>query len=133
MKLLGMGRSVLLGLAILAAPAVVRADEMNEARRVRIARRLAEATVTVLVGSGSGTGFVAAREGWIVTNAHVAAGILEEPELIVRYDNRRDRRARVVAVDAEHDLALLEPADPPAVRPLRLADSDRVVVGQNVL
>jgi S1-C subfamily serine protease len=68
-----------------------------------------------------------------VTNAHVAAGILEGAEIFVRYDNRRDRRARVVAVDAEHDLALLQADEPPPVRPLRLADSDRVAVGQNVL
>ena len=126
--------SVVVALAAVLLNAVPgRADELNEARRVRIARRLSAATVTVLVGSGSGTGFIVNREGWIVTNAHVAAGILEGAEILVRYDSRRDRRARVVAVDAEHDLALLEAQDPPATRPLRLADSDRVVVGQNVL
>ncbi len=121
-----------LAATLLFAPST-RADEMNEARRVRIARRLSEATVTVLVGSGSGTGFIVNREGWIVTNAHVAAGILEGAEILVRYDSRRDRRARVVAVDAEHDLAILQAQDSPSIRPLRLADSDRVAVGQNVL
>jgi S1-C subfamily serine protease len=119
--------------ALLGLAGPSRADELNEARRVRIARRLSEATVTVLVGAGSGTGFIVNREGWIVTNAHVAAGILEGAEILVRYDNRRDRQARVVAVDAEHDLALLQARDAPVVRPLLLADSDRVAVGQNVL
>jgi S1-C subfamily serine protease len=119
--------------ATLALAPALRADELNEARRVRIARRLSEATVTVIVGSGSGTGFIVNREGWIITNAHVAAGILEGAEILVRYDNRRDRRARVVAVDAEHDLAILQAQDAPVIRPLRLGDSDRVAVGQNVL
>ncbi|MBI2894949.1 MAG: trypsin-like peptidase domain-containing protein [Deltaproteobacteria bacterium] len=117
----------------LLVPSALLADGMTEARRIAISRRLAQSTVTVLVGDGSGSGFVASREGWIVTNAHVAAGILEGAEILVRYGSHRDRRARVVAVDAEHDLAILEAEDGPRVRPLRLADSSRVVVGQNVL
>jgi S1-C subfamily serine protease len=120
-------------LLVLAAAGGARADEMSEARRIAISRRLSQSTVTVVVGNGSGTGFFASREGWIVTNAHVAAGILEGAEIQVRFDGGRDLPARVVAVDAEHDLALLEAQGVQRIRPLRLADSSRVVVGQNVL
>lgn len=59
--------------------------------------------------SGSGTGFVIAEGGYVLTAAHVVRGA---DEIAVRWEGRR-YRATTVAMNTEHDLALLLVADAP--------------------
>lgn len=59
--------------------------------------------------SGSGTGFVIAEGGYVLTAAHVVRGA---DEITVRWGGRR-YRATTVAMNTEHDLALLLVADAP--------------------
>jgi putative serine protease PepD len=95
--------------------------------------RASAAVVNVQVtrgsGGGSGTGFVIDRDGTIVTNAHVVAGATSAR---VRFgDDDAPVEARVAGTDASSDLAVLR-VDPSAtrdVRPLALAASDDVTVG----
>lgn len=129
-------KSPLLVLALaglLAVPVSTRAQELTEARRIEIAESLQRSTVLVRVGASGGSGFVVTREGWIVTNAHVVAsargGVVQ-----VQYSDGQRVRARVVAVDRAHDLAILDPARTgDSVPPLPLGSPDDVRVGQSVL
>jgi S1-C subfamily serine protease len=81
-------------------------------------------------GVATGTGFVIASDGSIVTNDHVVAG---GPLVSVRFrEGARRVRARVVGRDASSDLALLKidaGAMPLRTEPLPLGDSRRVKVG----
>lgn len=106
--------------------------ELTETRRVEIAETLMRSTVVVRVGQSGGSGFVASREGWIITNAHVIRGNGRYP-IQIRYGDRHETRARVIALDREHDLALLEPEGEHPTPALVLADPDGVRVGQTVL
>jgi len=61
--------------------------------------------------TGSGTGFVVAEGGYILTAAHV---VREATEITVHWDGRA-HSATVIAISADHDLALLVSANlPPA-------------------
>lgn len=107
------------------------AQVLTEQRRVRIARRLAQSTVSVLSGPSTGSGFVVGPERWVITNHHVVGSART---VRVRFGSGTTLPARVIRTDPSHDLAILEvvggrvPAPP-----LDLADSDTVEVGQTVL
>jgi S1-C subfamily serine protease len=109
-----------------------RAD-VSDDQRIRIAERLKESTVTVIAGQSSGSGFVVAPHGWVVTNAHVASGARYSGRLRVRFGDGDTRPSTLLAYDAEHDLAVIEVQGELRVRPLPLGDSDDVRVGQTVL
>lgn len=127
-----------LGLALTAvapavAPSSAEAQELSEVRRVRIARRLARSTVSVLVGDGSGSGFIIGDEHWIVTNHHVVAASSHGVPVNIRFGSGTTLRARVLEMDEHHDLALLAVEGRVVAPPLELGDSDDVEVGQTVL
>jgi S1-C subfamily serine protease len=107
--------------------------EIPEDQRVRVAERLRESTVTVLAGGSTGSGFVAPPHNWIVTNAHVASGARWNGRLRVRFGDGTVRAARLIAYDAQHDLAVAQVEGKVTVRPLVLGNSDAVKVGQSVL
>jgi len=80
-------------------------------------------------GVASGTGFVVDSDGTIVTNAHVVAG---SSNVQVRFEDNGDGvDAEVLGTDASSDIAVLrvDPSDTGGVKPLTLADSERVQVG----
>ncbi len=95
---------------------------------------------------GSGSGFVVSDQGDIVTNYHVARSALQE-DSVTPLENTRltvtfpssdeELPVRVVGVNVLYDLALLrleDPDDLPAdVRPIPLADSDALRVGQKTI
>lgn len=137
--------AVMLSLAVvapawsIASPA--SAQELTEAMRVRIARRLARSTVSVIDGSSSGSGFVVSDERWIITNFHVVAeavraahGSSHTRPLQVRFGTGTTLQANILETDRDHDLALLEVVGGHVPSPpLPIADSDDVEVGQQVL
>jgi putative serine protease PepD len=85
------------------------------------------------LASGSGTGFVIDRGGVIVTNAHVVKDA-QKVEVRLR-DNSGYVAAEVVGTDLSSDLAVLRVDSSAAskLRPLPLADSDKVRVGDQTL
>jgi putative serine protease PepD len=110
----------------------------------QVYNRAARSVVELTVSSGSsgfgpggggqtsqGSGFIYDREGHIVTNAHVVDGA---ETVSVRFSNGSTYEATVVGTDASSDLAVLK-VDAPAslLRPLALADSSKVVVGEAVV
>ena len=110
------------------------AQELTDSRRMAIARRLQQSTVTVIAGPSSGSGFVVGRERWIITNAHVVepAGA-RGGRVQVRFGAGTTLTATIIDVDTSHDLAILEATGRVPSPPLELTNSDGVAVGQTVL
>jgi S1-C subfamily serine protease len=78
-----------------------------------------------------GSGFVIDKSGRIVTNFHVVEGA---EDIEVSFSNRDSVKARLVGRDPSTDLAVLKvDVDARALTPLRLGNSDRVLVGDSVL
>jgi putative serine protease PepD len=89
--------------------------------------------VSVRTGQGSGTGFLVDSDGTIVTNAHVVGN---NSQVQVRFTDDGDLvTARVLGVDESTDLAAIKVDASAAngVKPLALADSDKVQVGDSAL
>ena len=89
--------------------------------------------VSVQAGARGGTGFVVRRDGTIVTNAHVVA---DAQTAQVRFgDSGEQVDAEVLGTDISTDLAVLrvDPGSVGRLRPLPLADSERVRVGDAVV
>ncbi len=83
------------------------------------------------VPQGSGSGFIWNQEGHIVTNFHVIYGA--DAVRVVLAD-QSDFQARVVGVDPDHDLAVLQIRAPrDKLTPLEIGSSHDVRVGQKVL
>ncbi|GMU83876.1 MAG: hypothetical protein AMXMBFR47_37460 [Planctomycetota bacterium] len=77
-----------------------------------------------------GSGFVIHESGFIVTNAHVVG---QATDVKVTFADNRTVPAVRVAVDAEHDLAILKvDSDRPLAR-LRLGHSDDLMIGETVV
>ena len=89
--------------------------------------------VSVRTSEGSGTGFLVDSDGTIVTNAHVVG---DNSDVQVRFEDDGELHdARVLGVDASTDLAVLkvDASAADGVKPLALADSDDVQVGDTAL
>ena len=77
---------------------------------------------------GQGSGFVLTKEGLILTNNHV---IGNAQRLEVMLSDKHKYKARVLALDKSHDLALIK-IDAPNLTPVTLSDSRNLMVGQRV-
>src|SRR6185369_10486407 len=77
---------------------------------------------------GQGSGFILTKEGLILTNNHV---IGNAQRLEVMLSDKHKYKARVLALDKNHDLALIK-IDAPNLTPVTLSDSRSLVVGQRV-
>jgi serine protease Do len=82
-----------------------------------------------LVENSLGSGVIVTKEGHIITNNHVVDHV---DEIEVQLSDGRTRKARLIGADAQADLAVLK-IDQPGVKPLKLADSDKVQAGDFVL
>jgi putative serine protease PepD len=83
--------------------------------------------------TGSGTGFLVNSSGTIVTNAHVVG---DNKQVQVRFNDKGALHdAQVLSVDASTDLAAVkvDAGAAQGVRPLQLADSDKVQVGDSAI
>jgi serine protease Do len=77
-----------------------------------------------------GSGFVIHSSGYIVTNAHVIARTTERKAI---FPDKREYDAEVIAVDHEHDLAVLKIKPQSPLKPLRLGRSADLMVGETVI
>jgi serine protease Do len=82
-----------------------------------------------LVQNSLGSGVIVTNEGHIITNNHVVDQV---DEIEVQLSDGRTKKARLVGADSQLDLAVLK-IDDPGVKPLKLADSDKVQAGDFVL
>ncbi len=114
-------------------PAVVNAEDSKGDLVRSVYAAASPSVVSVRTGEGSGTGFLVDSDGTIVTNAHVVG---DNSQVQVRFEDDGELHdARVLGVDASTDLAALkvDPSAASGVRPLALADSDKVVVGDSAV
>lgn len=78
---------------------------------------------------GQGSGFILNKDGLILTNNHV---INNAQRVEVKLSNKHTYKAKVLAVDKGHDLALLKIDNAPNLVPAVLSDSRGLIVGQRV-
>jgi len=89
------------------------------------------AVVHINVGMGEGSGFVYDAEGHIITNNHVVAGA---QTLLVTFSDGSELPAELIGTAPDADLAVIKVEAPAGLlRPLPLADSDALRVGQLVV
>nr|WP_229516258.1 trypsin-like peptidase domain-containing protein [Paraburkholderia terrae] len=79
--------------------------------------------------SGVGSGFIVSANGLILTTAHVVDG---SDDVTVRLTDRREFKAKVVAVDGPSDVAVIQ-IEATKLPVVKLGDSTRVRVGEQVL
>ena len=76
-----------------------------------------------------GSGFIISQDGYILTNAHV---VDSADEVIVKLNDRRQFKARVIGVDKRSDVALLK-IKAEKLPTVTLGDSSRIKVGEWVV
>jgi len=117
--------SLLAGFLLLASPAAIALDaqaifERNEQAlfQIRVINRETEKKSSI------GSGFIFDRSNRLATNYHVVSSFIEKPEdYQLRYlaADGREGALRLIAVDAVHDLALVD-ADQDLGTPLTVAE-----------
>ena len=88
--------------------------------------------VSVRVEDGSGSGFVIARDGYILTNNHVVAAAEGGGTIEVGFFDGTSTPAVIVGRSPSYDLAVLH-VERTDLTPVRLGDSADVVVGDPVI
>ncbi len=106
---LAMLACLLLGLAGMVPAVAQETEEVYAAWKDRVVQiRLIDRAAGSKAGIGSG--FFAGRPGWVISNYHVVAGLVNDPgRFEARYvaDDGQEGALELLAVDAVHDLALL--------------------------
>lgn len=123
--------------AQVAAPLPAVKGSLKQSSTAKLYEQASGAVVSIRVRAGSslgsGTGFVIDRNGTIVTNAHV---VQDATTVAIRLDDSSEAiEARVTGTDPSTDLAVLkaDADDVEGVKPLQLADSSNVRVGDYAL
>ena len=93
-----------------------------------IAKNAVQSVVTIRTNTGQGTGFIISNQGYIVTNAHVLVGASKINAITYEQNTIN---ANFIGFDGTFDIALLQiPGD---YKTLKLADSDKVQIGEKVI
>ncbi|MWA12248.1 trypsin-like peptidase domain-containing protein [Streptomyces sp. BA2] len=83
---------------------------------------------------GTGTGFVYDTQGHILTNNHVVASAADGGKLAATFSDGKKYDAEVVGRAEGYDVAVLKLKNPPSnLKPLPLANSDKVAVGDSTI
>ncbi|MGW8682410.1 S1C family serine protease [Streptomyces sp. NPDC055817] len=83
---------------------------------------------------GTGSGFVYDTQGHILTNNHVVASAADGGKLSATFSNGKKYDAEVVGRAQGYDVAVIKLKNAPSnLKPLSLADSDKVAVGDSTI
>jgi S1-C subfamily serine protease len=108
------------------ADAVVNVSNMRKGRTSMFDMDTSE------VESGTGSGFVWDKNGYIVTNYHVVDG--GDSFVIAFKDDKKQYRAKLVGADPKKDIAVLKLSENPKdLHPISAGDSKTLQVGQKAL
>ena len=77
-----------------------------------------------------GSGLMIDKEGYLVTNYHVIEGA---EEVIAILENKTQLKTKVIGYDRKYDIALLKVEESKAYAALKLGDSDKVRIGEDVI
>jgi putative serine protease PepD len=102
-----------------------------------IAKRVLPSVVSIEArgsdGGATGSGFVIASDGYILTNNHVIAGAVSSGgKIVVRLQDGRSYDADVIGREASYDLAVLRISNK-RLTALQFGDSEKVAVGDSVI
>lgn len=124
----------------IAAKNTLRNITVNDASSVNnitaIALKAGPSVVTISVtganGSGTGSGIVITRDGYVLTNTHVVTldGETADPAVQVTTSEGRLFEATVVGTDPIADLAVIKLKDASGLTPAEFADSSKLNVGE---
>lgn len=78
---------------------------------------------------GAGSGVILSKDGYIVTNNHVIDGA---DELMVKLNDNREYKARIIGADKKTDLALIK-IEAKDLQPITVGNSDNLKLGEWVL
>jgi serine protease Do len=93
-------------------------------------QKLIKKVTPAFVFIGGGSGVCISKDGYIITNHHVA-GMAKKWRVVI---NKKRYRAKLIGWDKSGDIALLKVENPPQELPyLELGDSDKIEVGQSVI
>ena len=104
-----------------------------------VAARALPSTVTIEAEStngqgGTGTGFVFDTQGHIITNNHVVADAVDGGKLTATFPNGKKYNAEIIGHAQGYDVAVIKLKDAPSdLKPLPIADSDKVSVGDSAI
>jgi serine protease Do len=127
---------------IFAQKSMLNNDQTQRGTISEVAARVSPSVVgiTNLQRSGSifdyrtsestGSGVILDEEGYIVTNNHVVKGA---DRLLVTLIDGNEEEAEIIGTDPRTDLAVIKIKVDNHVTPAKLGDSDRLVVGEEVL
>ncbi len=121
-----------------------RYSDLDEEINIKVYKKVSPGVVNIItkvfsynfifepiIREGAGSGSVINKKGHILTNYHV---IRSASRLEVTLSNNKKYPAKVVGVDIEDDLAIIKIKAPPnELHPIKIADSNKLRVGQKVL
>ncbi len=89
--------------------------------------------VSTQSGAGSGSGIVLSKDGEILTNNHVVAGVGENGSISVSFNDGTAQKATVVGTDPLTDVAVIKVEASDDLVPASLGKSSGLSVGQTVV
>ncbi|MEV8507414.1 trypsin-like peptidase domain-containing protein [Actinoplanes sp. NPDC051475] len=122
----GIGGTQLGGPPLAAPSAAQRAPESFGG----VAKQVMPSVVTVRVTGAIGSGFVASRDGYVITNDHVVEGA--DNTMSVSFSDGSSASATLVGRDPESDIAVIK-VSKGDLPPVQFGDSDSIAVGDPVL
>ncbi|MGC4897519.1 trypsin-like peptidase domain-containing protein [Micromonospora sp. DT31] len=108
------------------------APVINGADLPKIAASVQDSIVTIMTGSGEGSGVILSADGFVLTNNHVVAGAGNDTVRVVFADGK-SASAKVVGTDPKTDLAVVQASGVSDLKAARFGDSDAMQVGDQVL
>ncbi|MFD6613078.1 trypsin-like peptidase domain-containing protein [Micromonospora chalcea] len=105
---------------------------INSADLPKIAASVQDSIVTIMTGSGEGSGVILSADGFVLTNNHVVAGAGGDTVRVV-FANGKSASAKIVGTDPKTDLAVVQASGVSDLKAAKFGDSDAMQVGDQVL